>query len=533
MKALLMRRDDDFDPGQVLVRREKESHMHQRYQETTLDELLPWNADALIQDLGLEILFEAMALGDRFLFEVAEATILSPTTDVETILYRQDVLRDCMRLEPAVREMYQIAVVAIERERKNFWSLSGRYPASTLYRAVEVLQMFVGLLKELRRIADQNIGLAQSAGLSRFFSMLRHEISDDYFCEIERYLKQLKFRRGVLISAQLGMGNKGTAYVLHELPDAKSGWLLGRLWHNETGYTYWLHPRDESGARALSELKNQGVNLAADALAKSADHILSFFQMLRTELGFYIGCLNLRKQLDELGEPSCFPVPLPRGKQGLAFSELYDVCLALKKGQKIVGNDLDAGPKGLIVITGANTGGKSTFLRGLGLGQLMMQSGMFVPARTFTAEIRKGIYTHFKREEDVTMESGKLDEELLRMSEIVDHLGPDSLVLFNESFATTNEREGSEIARQVVSALTEKCVKCAFVTHLYDFARRLYAEKRETAVFLRAERLSDGTRTFRLLLGEPLQTSYGKDLYTKIFGGRSAERTERVGRGFV
>lgn len=64
------------------------------------------------------------------------------------------------------------------------------------------------------------------------------------------------------------------------------------------------------------------------------------------------------------------------------------------------------------------------------------------------------------------MESGKLDEELSRMSGIVDHISSDSMVLFNESFAATNEREGSEIARQIVSALLEKRIKIFFVTHL-------------------------------------------------------------------
>ena len=47
------------------------------------------------------------------------------------------------------------------------------------------------------------------------------------------------------------------------------------------------------------------------------------------------------------------------------------------------------------------------------------------------------------------MERGKFDEELRRISEIVDHVASHSLILFNESFAATNEREGSEIARQI------------------------------------------------------------------------------------
>ena len=115
------------------------------------------------------------------------------------------------------------------------------------------------------------------------------------------------------------------------------------------------------------------------------------------------------------------------------------------------------------------------------------------------------------------MTSGKLDEELARMSDIVDHLVTNSVLLFNESFAATNEREGSEIATQIVCALLEKRIKIFFVTHLYAFAGGLSDSNMEHAAYLRAERRPDGTRTFKLIEAAPLDTSYGEDLYEKIF----------------
>ena len=172
---------------------------------------------------------------------------------------------------------------------------------------------------------------------------------------------------------------------------------------------------------------------------------------------------------------------------------------------------------GLLVITGANRGGKSTFLRSLGLAQVMMQSGMFVGATAFRAPVRHGIFTHFRREEDQGLTSGKLDEELGRMRWIVDHASPRSLVLLNESFASTNEREGSEIGRQVITALLDAGVTVVLVTHLYELAHGFFADARSDARFLRAERLPDGRRTFRVVDGEPLPTSHGQDLYQRIF----------------
>ena len=350
--------------------------------------------------------------------------------------------------------------------------------------------------------------------------MLQAELSDRYFLEIEAHLKTLKFRYGVLISAQLGKANKGKHYALRRSHQDDRSWLEKLLSERPLSYSFQLHPRDEAGAQALSRLNDRGVNLVANALAQSTDHILSFFEMLRTELAFYIGCLNLHAQLSERGEPVCFPVPYPAGQRKLAFTNLHDASLALSTDTPVVGNDMNADRKDVVIITGANTGGKSTFLRSVGLAQLMMQAGMFVSADSFAAEVSDGIVTHYKREEDATMESGKWDEELRRMSEIVQNIRPNSLVLFNESFGSTNEREGSEIASQIVTALLDRKVKVLFVTHLYHFAQTFFARSATTAMFLRAERRPDGSRPFKLVEAGPLQTSYGIDLYNKFFGGQ-------------
>jgi DNA mismatch repair ATPase MutS len=347
--------------------------------------------------------------------------------------------------------------------------------------------------------------------------MLQKELSDEYFSAIQIHLRRLKFRDGVLLSAELGKGNKGANYVLRKAHDRRRSWIARIFARKPPVYSYRLHPRDEAGARALSELRDRGVNLAANALAQSADHIRSFFTMLRTELAFYVGCLNLHGRLAQKGEPTCFPEPVAAHDRRHSCRGLYDVALTLSLDRGVVGNDVSGDDKDLVVVTGANQGGKSTFLRAIGLAQLMMQCGMFVPARSFCANVCDGLFTHYKREEDAAMESGKLDEELKRMSEIADSVTPNSLLLFNESFAATNEREGSEIARHIVGALLERRIKIFFVTHLYELARGLYERKTKNAAFLRAERQADGGRTFKLIEAEPLETSYGEDLYRRIF----------------
>lgn len=479
---------------------------------------LPDNGPNLIQDLELETLCDAMALNDKFLFEVAMDVVLSGFyNDVDTILYRQGILKDCLKNPSVIREIYNISVEAIENRRKTWSSFYSKHPSSILSNAINLLKIHGDSLKKLKKIADEHASKFESKGLIQFFSMIKIELDDEYFAKVQKQLEELDFPNGALIGAQLGRGNKGTHYHLRKPPEKQLSWLQSLIYEEKHVHTFYINQRDESGMRALSELKDEGVNLVANALAQSADHILSFFTMLRTEMAFYIGCLNLHDQLVQLGKPTAFPKPDGPKKRKHSFKELYDVCLALTLKQEIVGNDLKTDNKNLILITGANQGGKSTFLRSIGLSQLMMQCGMFVTAESFSANICDSLFTHYKREEDTTMESGKLDEELERMSVIVDHITSNSIVLFNESFAATNEHEGSEIAKQIVSALLEIGIKMFFVTHLFEFAHYISSKKMENTISLRAVRGPHGRRTYKLVVEEPLQTSFGVDLYKKIF----------------
>jgi MutS domain V len=478
----------------------------------------PWNEEALTRDLTLNTLFEAMAKGDKFVLEIARKVILSGfDNDLDTIRRRQDILSDCLNQPAVVRELYAIAVEAVERQRKHYLGALSRYPDWVLRLSIELMESLLGVVRKLREIADLHAHEFVSEGWTEFFAMVKRELSDDYFAEVHYHLAQLKFRKGVLISAQLGKGNKGSCYLLRRPPPEEGNWLTRLLVWPRPPYSFSLDPRDEGGARALSDLQDRGISLVAKALAQSADHVSSFFDMLRKELAFYLGCVNLHEELLRKAAPTCAPSPMGAEQRRLSFQGLYDVSLALSLDQRVVGNDANADMQDLLIVTGANQGGKSTFLRSIGQAQLMMQCGMFVPAESFCSSVRDGLFTHHKREEDVAMKSGKLDEELSRMSDIIDHLTPHPMVLFNESFAATNEREGSEIATQILSALLDKPAKMICVTHLYELARGFYEKGIRKILFLRAERRADGVRTFKLIEGEPLQTSFGEDLYKRIF----------------
>ena len=137
MKVYLLYRDRDFDNRAALP---------------------PGHQD-LIQDLELTTLLRAMAAGDKFLFEVSAKALLASLHDPEAIRYRQRVLADCLAQPDVIREMYAVAVGALE-DKRHLWGYGGSYqtPPSNLSGAVRHLEGYVARRRQLRKIADGQAG---------------------------------------------------------------------------------------------------------------------------------------------------------------------------------------------------------------------------------------------------------------------------------------------------------------------------------------------------------------------------------------
>jgi len=490
--------------------------LHPDHDDDLASTIPPELADLVAADLDLESLYAVMASGDSYLHDAARKVLLHSLDDPFVIEYRQDVLADCIANTEVVQDIYRIAVDAGAVQRKVFLGgLLTRNPTSILSRAVRLLELLTDELTQLRQLGLRHGADFSSTGFIQLWAMVSDQLDEDYLTRVRTELAEMELPRGTQFSVQLGWGNKGVRYRLHRA--ARHNWWERLTGGDHTGLGFTLDERDQAGSDALTEMAGRAVNELANAASQAVDHIQAFFERLRRELAFYLGCLNLHQHLQRHGVPTCLPTPTPRKPRIFHCTELRDIALCLRSSRGVIGNSVDADGKSLLVVTGANEGGKSTFLRSVGSAQLMMQAGMFVAAESLTASVTSGVYTHFKREEDATMTHGKLDEELARMSAIADEVKPDSLLLCNESFASTTEREGSQIGRGVIDALTSAGITVVFVTHLFDLASSLYGQDTRS-LFLLAQRWDDTTRTYRIIEGAPAATSFGRDSFQRVFG---------------
>lgn len=485
-------------------------------QDRTFAEPPPGAVD-LSLDLGLTPILDAMALGDAYLRDVAERVLSAPPLTPEQIVYRLDVLDDCLSAPAAIRELYELAATAAKaKQRVHAW-LTTNHCGAILRASVSILRDLTTYLERLHDFALEHHGKFRSPGLTALLDSIEHDLGADYLRQVRGYLRQLDFTGGVVLTARLGPGCTGVDYSLREAAPTPFWTRVNDALPYHHNDTYHLPPRDENGGGTLERIQDHGINTVANAAAQSTDHVLDFFRALTFEIGFYLAGVHLHEKLIGLGVTTCRPTPENQQSRALTARGLVDVGLAVRSRQAPVGSDVDADGKALIMVTGANQGGKSTFLRAVGLAQVMFDAGLFVAADSFRASPSAGVFTHYRREEDTDLQHGKFDDELERMSQLVDRLTPDAVVLLDESFSSTNEIEGSQVARDIVESLITAGIRVCYVTHLYKLSHGLAQQHDPRHLFLRAQRECDQLHPHQLVAAEPESTSYAIDQFQQVF----------------
>ncbi len=474
----------------------------------------------IAKDFNMEIIFKTMGRDNANIKMAVRKVMLTPLHTEEEVKYRQAILQDVINTSEGCQAIYHYAELMCATMDGQAGGKS-ESPTSQMIQKLHLFQGMVGVMIEIRSILLENKKNIQSAGMLSLMERIQNIDWDD----LKQRCKDMNFMSpgGTLtLNMSLGEGLKMDHIVIKEShggdKNRESSAVKGikKMIHKVTGQNV-VYLETEALVKSSDEMKNAVMQHLLHYYDEFIDELKYFFKNILTELGFYLGCDQLYKRFEELGIPFCMPSVSTEDKK-LHFESLYELTLAIYTRQIPVPNDMAQLDKRLYVITGANQGGKSTFLRSIGIAQVMMQCGMFVPARAYSNCLYDNILTHFTRREDQQLNSGRLDEELRRMSQMVDLVTNHSMMLLNESFASTTEKEGSVIADDIATALYELGTDIFMVTHLFEFARKEYKKSLPGAVYLTAERKEDGTRTFKMIEHQPDHTSYGLDLYDRIIG---------------
>lgn len=191
------------------------------------------------------------------------------------------------------------------------------------------------------------------------------------------------------------------------------------------------------------------------------------------EVSFYLSYLAFVRRLTDAGLRFSYP-SITDDPSSICANDAFDAALAAKAvrdGNSVVCNDFHlAGPERVFVITGPNQGGKTTLARTIGQLAYLTALGCPVPASRVTMTLPNDIYTHFERQETLATLHGKLDDELVRIHDILSRATPASLIVMNESFASTTVDDSLQIGAEVLERIIALGCVAVYVTFLDELA---------------------------------------------------------------
>lgn len=493
--------------------------------------------------------------------------------DTEIIRYRQDILEDFLSIPKLAPTIQKIVNIMVENDRGNIYKLSEPDSFTTLSEAIRAFDAYVECMEIMHSFFAAHKEEIHSEGIMKLFKYFEDGYEDKHFISLKKDLEELKSAlknriRSITVAINLNENLVPVSAGIVDYSDrkyiAKPSLFDRILYHGAkspektvkklhqkyrngdeiTSDELIINTVDETLFKELDDLTRGYVKKLSDVMADYQRIGFRDIFSINYQLEFYMGEVALIQSAQAKGIKMCRPTVLPKEERRTDIKGLFDLIyyneaslynLRAKDGKKeVVTNDIAFNDSaGFYILTGANNGGKTTFVRGLGICQVLAQAGFYVPAESCEISCADYIYTHFPKEEELGINSSRFTTEIKEFKTISDTITNHSLLLMNESIQSTTPKECVDIAARLVKIFCTVGVRGVFATHLTDIAYKTQELNSDPQLHSKIVSIvvtvdeKTGERKYKIKKGLPTETSYAGTVFEK-FGINESDIARRV-----
>ena len=443
------------------------------------------------ESTGVEALAEPAFFGDLFLDQIVDA-ITAPKKeydlkpffyaslrDAATIRYRQAVMRDLENGTLLANiKSFADKMTVVRRYLAHSKELDSAYHQEGWF--LEAALVYCDVVTDLAR--DLGSANLKSRGLLAFRDHVANTVQSP------------RFQALLTESQQVKSGLSSVEYCVH----IRNGTVKVRQYEGETDYSVEVSRtfikfqqaavkdyrvdlyRGSSMNHIEAQILDRVARLYPGQFAALDQFCLNHspfvdetIRVFDREIQFYVAYLEFVGAIRRKGLPFCYPQVSAQSRE-VSARAAFDLALAntlVHAGKPVICNDFYLqGPERIIVVSGPNQGGKTTFARMFGQLHYLASLGCPVPGSRAGLFLFDQIFTHFEREEDILNLRGKLQDDLIRIHDILARATPDTILILNEVFASTTLQDAVFLSKEIMARVLELDMLAVWVTFVDELS---------------------------------------------------------------